>query len=191
MKPRILVVLPVAAGLALAACSGGGTTSTPARVTGLTGLGATKANWDATHKPGSSGSGSYGPSVETGAGTRDRFTEVVVTDGRVAKWTMAFPASTRLADAESAVRGELPVDTTQTASWRGKEASGNGVCEVVDYKSKTLATLTGKGSSAGAGEFAVSFWQRTSGGSIGPSIVRVNTAFVGLPAMKPQSPCPS
>lgn len=193
VRTRIILWGPVACvALALAACSSGSgssTSSTP-HVNGPTGLGATTANWAAVHPSGSSGD-SFGPSVDTGAGTKDRYTSVTHANGRVTGWNMAFSSGTRLAPAEAQVRRELPADATQTASWRGAVHPGSGACEVVNFKSRTIDRLLGSVPGFAAGTFAVSFSQRSQSGATAASIVRVNHAVVGMPARRPGSACPS
>lgn len=160
-------------------------------VTGLAGLGASSHNWSAVHGPANSPSGSsFGPVVDTGAGTWATYTGVTFSGGHVAGWVMAFPAGTRLVAAERLVSHDLPSDTQQTASARQDRQSGTGVCEVVSYQSLQLRLTLAGGTALADGRFTVSFFEVEPSGSVSASYARVNRAVVGEPSSVPSPTCP-
>lgn len=183
---------PVAAALALAAALGSAacTSSTPVHLTGLVGLGASTANWNAAH-PGAGPDGSFGPSVNTGAGTKPTYGAVNFSQGHVAGWVMAFATGTTLGAAEHALSQSLPPDVEQTASSRQTGQGGDSVCEVVSYQSVQLQAVAAGTPELGGGRFAVSFYEQERSGTISSSYATVNTAVVGIPRAAPSVTCPA
>jgi hypothetical protein len=169
----------VAMGLGLAACSSGPSTivhvsthpGPPAR------LGSSIAAWQATR--GGTGDGGYGSTVVLNGQSRAQFTVVTTTGGKVTGWHQVFPVNSSLAHAEAAVRGALPADARQTASWRGTFAGGGAYCEFVSYQSASLASRLGTTApSPTASNIGVKFYQVTPHRSGSSSIATVNSAQV-------------
>jgi hypothetical protein len=178
-RARWLVGTVIAAvGLGLAACSSSpsagvhvSTPGPPAR------LGSSLAAWQATR--GGTGDGGYGSTVVVNGQSRAQFTVVTTTGGKVTGWHQVFPANSSLAHAEAAVRGVLPADARQTASWRGTFAGGGAYCEFVSYQSASLASHLGTTApSAATSNIGVKFYQVTPHRSGSSSIATVNSAQV-------------
>ena len=185
-RARALAAALACGGLLGAAC----THPAPVHPSGLTGLGATVDNWNAVHSAAGGPNHSYGPDVDTGAGSLPTYSGVTFSAGHVVGWVMAFPAGTRLISAEHALGADLPSDTEQTASLRQSRQSGPGACEVVSYQSIQLRLAVSSDSSLAAGKFSVSFFDVQPGGSVSESYAKVDRAVVGAPASVPSPTCP-
>lgn len=191
---RLIGLLSVASGIVVATHSVGGISpsgSSSGPVSGLTGLGATQANWARAHGAPSSSGSAYGPSVDTGAGTEARYTAVTFSGGRVSGWVMSFPAGTTVLSADHSLRSDLPTNSQQTSSSRQTASSGSAACEVVGYRSNQLALAFQGNSGLTNGKFTVSFFEVQPNGSISPSYATVNRAIVGAPSPVPEPSCPS
>lgn len=189
----LFFLLPVCAGMILEACSGSGSPpATTHPVAGLKGLGASSANWDAVHgQPTSSNGSTFGPSVVTGAGTKQRYTVVTLSSGQVSGWVMSFQAGTTLLSAENLLRADLPSDSQQTSSSKQTAGTGPAACEVVAYQSVQLALASHGNASLANGKFTVSFFEVQADGSISSSYAKVDRAIVGSPSPVPRPACPA
>jgi hypothetical protein len=170
---RFIGVLIAAMGLALAACSSSPSSSggPPAR------LGSSLTAWQATR--GSAGNGGYGSSIAVNGQSMAQFTAVTTTNGKVTGWHQVFSAGTTLGHAEAAVRGALPEDARQTASWRGAFVDGGEYCEFVSYQSTSLASQLGTAAPTPAGSnIGAKFSEVTPHRSGSASIATVNSAQV-------------
>lgn len=163
-----------ASGLGLAACSSSPaphvSSGPPAR------LGSSLTDWQATRPATADG---YGQAITVNGTSTAQFTHVTTTDGKVTGWHQVFPAGSRLARAEAAVRTVLPTDARQTASWRGTFAGG-GFCEFVNYQSVSLASKLGTAAPAPSeANIGAKLYEETSHGPGAASIATPNSAQVG------------
>ena len=183
---RAVGVILAASGLGLAACSSPPASSAPSGPPAR--LGSTLTQWQATRP--ASGDGGYGRAIPIDGTTTAEYTDVTTHQGRVVGWHQVFPAGSRLARAEAAVRTALPTDARQTASWRGADAGGGGFCEVVNYQSASLASVLGTGApTSSGGAIGAEFYERTSHGAGSPSIATVNAATVQSAPFTQGEPC--
>ena len=182
---RAVGVVLAASGLGLAACSGAPSASPPSGPPAR--LGSSLTAWQAT-RPAAGGSG-YGRTVTVDGASRAQYSDVTTAAGKVTGWHQAFPAGTRLARAEAAVRAALPTDARQTASWRGTFARGEGLCEFVNYQSVSLAGLLGTAAPDPSGSnIGARFYEATSPGPASTSIADINSAQVSTaPATQGES----
>ena len=181
-------VLMVTSAAGLAGCSGSPPSTAPAATVHAAGLGAPLATWTATRP--STGDGGYGRTITVDGTPTAEFTHVTTVEGRVTGWQQAFPAGTRLADAEASLRAALPADARQTASWRGDAASGGGTCEFVNYQSDLLASRLRTAAPAASGSnIGASFTDDTTSGTPAPVITTVNTARAGTAPYVEGQPC--
>jgi len=92
--------------------TGAGTGATTTAPSGLTGYGATIADWNATHTkdPNYEGLPAYGPTVQTPEGPTPQFIDVTSDGKQIIKFIEALPDNTPLAEAQVAVMADLPSD---------------------------------------------------------------------------------
>jgi hypothetical protein len=86
--------------------------TTTTKVTGLTGFGATLANWNATHSKDADyeGEPAYGPIISTPEGPTPQFINVMAGSGHISQYIESLPDDTSLAAAKTAVLANLPAD---------------------------------------------------------------------------------
>ena len=181
---RVVGLLIAATGLGLAACSSGpsSTGGPPAR------LGSSLAAWQATRA--GAGNGGYGSAIVVDGQSAAQFTAVTSTGGKVTGWHQVFPAGSTLAHAEAAVRGSLPADARQTASWRGSFSGGSGYCEFISYQSASLASQLGTAvPTPTESNIGAKFYEVTPHRSGSPSIATVNSAQVTATPYTLGEPC--
>ena len=160
---RVVGLLIAATGLGLAACSSGpsSTGGPPAR------LGSSLAAWQATRA--GAGNGGYGSAIVVDGGSTD--------------------ATCALATA-AAVRGSLPADARQTASWRGSFSGGSGYCEFISYQSASLASQLGTAvPTPTESNIGAKFYEVTPHRAGSPSIATVNSAQVTATPYTLGEPC--
>ena len=187
MRPaRRLALVAGSTGILLGACS----SSPPARVSGLTGLGATTRNWNAVHQATSPNGSDYGPTVNTGVGSRSTYTSVTVSSGHVSGWVMSFRKGSTLAAAEHLLGHDLPGDAQQISSSRQTGSSPGYVCEVVSYQSLQLRLASPNDPNLSSGRFSVSYFEVQLNGQIASSYAHVNRAVVGSPVPPSTPTCP-
>jgi hypothetical protein len=120
-------------------------TSTPGSADGLTGFGATAAEWAAHHQadPTKAPGTAYLPYVNGPAGlSGDQYQRVQVTAGRVTSYGITLPEGTSLAAAEQFLAAQLPADAKLTSTFTGP-AAGGGSCLLLNYQSATLGRVLG------------------------------------------------
>jgi hypothetical protein len=180
--PILPVLLAGCGGHAAPGANGHATTTGPGSAgPALTGLGATRAAWDAHHAraaTSSPGGPSYGPEVPFASGEVEQFTAVKIAGGRIRGWHMAFRDGTAIANAEQQLYAQLPADARQTASRRSTFTGSTDICEMVSYESASLSKALG----AGNGTMGVTIFQVGLTGKGSPSIQVVDRAIVSVPA---------
>lgn len=193
LSRRAAGALVLGIGLALAACSSGPsgepatptTGSTHAALIGRSVLGANLASWTAAHAPITvAGTPGYGSIVTVDGRKVPEFTSLVVRGGRVVGWHLSFGPGTLPAAAESLVRGLLPTDAQQTASWTGPSGGSKPYCEFVNFRSRLLGAALGQQASEGAsgdGDIGVALSDRAPG-QAGQAGRVVTSAVVGTRA---------
>ena len=77
---------------------------------GLTGFGASVAQWNAHHS--SDGGTDYGPTFSLLSGSQHEWTAATPSGGRIVGYTRAMPQGTSIAAAKQAILDELPSDAT-------------------------------------------------------------------------------
>ncbi len=154
----------------------------------LSGLGATRAQWESRHGAPTGGTGgpSYGPQIPFAQGKVEQFTAVKVEKGRIVGWHMAFRDGTAIGSSEQQVYAQLPSDARQTASRRATFTGSTDTCEIVTFESATLTTVLG----ADHATVGVTLFQVGVTGQGSPSIQVVDRAIVTVPAPPPTTaPC--
>lgn len=158
---------------------------------GLTGFGATEAEWDNHHNadttkaPGSA----FGPIVTTSDGEQgDEYADVAYGGGRVTGYNLQLPDGTSLTAAEAIVAEQLPSDAKLTGTYHSTFPDG-GTCLYLNYTSSILKRLLAApqiGDSQGI--VGVELWTLTAAGDQFNS-QDVNNGSLGLLANTTSTGC--
>jgi hypothetical protein len=170
-----------------------GPTPTATSADGLTGFGATSAEWNAHHRtdttkaPGAA----YLPYISGPAGlSGDQYHSVQVTAGRVISYGITLPQGTSLTAAEQFLAAQLPSDAKLTNAFTGP-AAGGGSCLLLNYQSPTVGRVLG---AAPIGDPRGTVGTELSTLAVGGSAAsldrgNVNSGIIDLVAISPGDSC--
>ncbi|HEY3810165.1 MAG TPA: hypothetical protein VGL49_01930, partial [Acidimicrobiales bacterium] len=168
-------------------------TPPPGAADGLTGFGATSAEWNAHHRadttkaPGAA----YLPYISGPSGLGgDQYQRVRVTAGRVISYGITLPQGTSQAAAEQFLAVQLPSDAKLTNAFNGP-AVGGGSCLLLNYQSPTLGRVLG---AAPIGDPRGTVGAELSTLAVGGSATsldrgNVNSGIIDLVAISPGDSC--